>query len=94
MSAETNRRISDDESAGVFCCFIHNMTVDGKLANKKARRDHMADCDLSLGSHLFLVFLPRQTTPFLFLYLVTIMLNCFLSYKCLVVGHHRFLSLI
>ena len=59
MSAVTNRRISYDESAGVCWFFIHNTTVGGTLANKKARRDHMTDLQ-----RLFLVFKPSRSTKF------------------------------
>ena len=65
MSAVTNRRMSNDESAGV-CWVFHSTTVGGTLANKNARRDHMTDPDIRLRPHLFLVFNPSRSTKFHF----------------------------
>ena len=51
MSGMTNRRISNDEPAGV-CWVFHNMMVGGNWANKKATCDHMTDFDIRLPPHI------------------------------------------
>ena len=70
MSAVTNRRIFDDESAGVCCFCSHNTTVGGKLANKKATY-----LDIRPRPHLFLVFKPRPSCIYYFNILFSYLTN-------------------
>ena len=81
------------DSNGVCWFFLHNTTVGGTLANKKARRDHMTDLQrlFSFSSQV-----DPQNFIFIFCFhiLLTWRITNILERGKLVIVHHRFISLI